>query len=101
MTRYIDRDGNEITKEQISAAFKCGKARIVYGYNSQGTFVEDIMLDGVDFDTRGECYQMCGESWTKIPSRVEICYEIARCNAGSEQPPENEDSLTQQQEEER
>lgn len=76
---YVLRDGTEVTREQIEAAFTAGQARLINGRGDHYTNVS-LMLDGKDFDTRGECYSMWDEAWTRTPKTLDDCLAAARCS---------------------
>ena len=63
---YYTIDGEIVSKQAIASAFSAGMARIVYGRGLDCT-TTGLRLDGQDYDTRGECYQMRDESWTAKP----------------------------------
>ena len=75
---YILQDGKETTKDAITAAYKAGKAVLVWshrdGHNSCG-----LMLDGIERDTRGECYSMWDEVWTTGPKTLQEALDAALC----------------------
>ena len=66
---YYTGNGDEVTLQQIRDAFAAGKARIVYG-RGDGKTTQSLTFDGIDGDTRGECYSMWEETWTAIPKSV-------------------------------
>lgn len=67
---YQDIDGNTITKNAIIEAFKAGKARLVHQRGIDATHTNGLLLDGRDWDTRGQCDRMDEECWTRIPSNL-------------------------------
>jgi len=78
---YYTRDGEIVTREQIKQAFEAGKARLIQGYRdaSQGgsCVSTSLLLDGKDFDTRGDCESVWEESWTRKPETLRDCLEGA------------------------
>ena len=75
---YLTNDGTEVTIDQIRAAFTAGDAMLVHGHTDGGTST-GLMLDGIDRDTRDECYSMWEEVWTSKARSVNQCCGIARC----------------------
>ncbi|MEP6587150.1 MAG: hypothetical protein ABJA84_00130 [Polaromonas sp.] len=75
---YLTRTGDEITKEQIQSAFAAGHAVLCHS-NGEGRTVTGLALDGVEYDTRGECYSVWDETWTTAPKSLAQCYAVARC----------------------
>jgi len=73
---YLLNDGTEVTPKQITEAFATGKARIIYGRGENRT-TTGLLLDGVDRDTRGQCYSMWEEVWTDIPKSENEALKIA------------------------
>lgn len=73
-----DRHGNEVTTEQIRAAFEAGKVRLVHGYKIEGGCTTAIDLSGEDWDTRGKTTMMAAESWTRVPATLQECLDAAR-----------------------
>lgn len=74
---YLLNDHTEVTKDQIKAAFEQGKARLVHGRKENSTSTT-LMLDGKDFDTRGQCVSMWEETWTRKPDTLADCLNAAR-----------------------
>lgn len=70
MAYYYLNDGTEVTADQIKDAFEQGKARLIHGRGNNKT-TTGLMLDGADFDTRGQCYSMWEEAWTKKPESLQ------------------------------
>lgn len=73
----ILQDGSEVTHAQIARAFYEGKARLVHG-RGEGCTKTGLMLDGIDRDTRGECYSMWEEVWTSKPESLSAALRAAR-----------------------
>lgn len=70
---YYTSGGDIVSKAQIELALKSGLARLVHGYGD-GCIRTALSLDGVDIDTRGDCYSVWDEAWTQIPvSLQEAC----------------------------
>lgn len=69
MSNYVLRDGTEVTREQIANAYAEGKARLCHGRRDGGTST-GLMLDGIDYDTRGECFSVWDEVWTTRPQTI-------------------------------
>lgn len=74
---YILRDGTEVTRDQIKSAFDAGKAVLVHG-RADNRNTTDLMLDGRHFDTRGECYSMWEEMWTRSPQNLSQALSAAK-----------------------
>jgi len=78
---YLLQDGTEVTIDQIREAFASGVAVLVHGRaNWHNTTA--LRLDGLDVDTRGECYSAWDEVWTTQPKSVNQCCGVARCRLG-------------------
>lgn len=75
---YLLQNGDEVMKEQIEEAFNCGDAVIIHthGINKTNT---GLMLDGEHIDTRGECYSVWDEVWSREPKSVSECIRLALC----------------------
>ena len=69
MTYYL-QDGTEVTKNDIEKAFKNGDAILIHARRLDGTTSSALMLNGVEFDTRNECYSMWEEVWTRKPKSL-------------------------------
>lgn len=67
---YYIQDGTEVTSEQIASAFGAGNAIMVHGYNRDGGIGTALAIDGIERDTRGECYAMSDEVWTTRPRNL-------------------------------
>ena len=74
---YLLKNGNEVTKEQISEAFSAGTAVLSHN-NAENRTDTGLMLDGHEYDTRGECYSVWDECWTTKPKSIAQCYAVAR-----------------------
>lgn len=66
---YVLIDGTEVSADQIKAAFAEGKAVLVHGRGEMHS-TTGLMLDGQHFDTRGQCYSMWDETWTRQPESI-------------------------------
>lgn len=75
---YILRDGTTVTKQQIRDAFLTGKAVLVHS-RGVGRTVTCLRIDGIHYDTRGECYDMSNEAWTQKPATLREALAAARC----------------------
>lgn len=73
---FILNDGTRVTYYQITEAFSEGKARIIYGHGETCT-TAGLMLDGIDRDTRGQCYSILDEVWTAVPATARDALHIA------------------------
>lgn len=73
---YVLQNGDEVTAEQIKMAFAEGKAVLVHS-NRENHTSTGLMLDGKHIDTRGQCYSMWDEVWTRTPETVEDALEAA------------------------
>lgn len=69
MTEYTLHDGSDVTRQEIEKAFKEGRAVIIHG-RAEGKTTSSLMLDGEHWDTRGECYSMWEETWTREPKSL-------------------------------
>lgn len=74
---YLLNDGTEVSATQIKAAFAEGKAVLIHGRADHHS-TTGLMLDGNHFDTRGQCYSMWDEAWTRKPDDVQQCLQAAR-----------------------
>ena len=63
---YTTNLGEQVTREQIAEAVKAGRALLVNRY----TGPPGLTLDGVEFDNRGNCYQMAESCWTSKPKTL-------------------------------
>ena len=75
---YLLKNGAEVSKDQISAAFTAGTAVLAH-HNAEGHTDTGLMLDGREYDTRGECYSVWDECWTTKPKSLQQCYAVAYC----------------------
>lgn len=73
---YLLKNGTEVAKEQISEAFSAGLA-VLSHQNTEGHTATGLMLDGAEYDTRGECYSVWDECWTTKPKSLAQCYGVA------------------------
>ena len=74
---FLTINGEEVTREQIEAAFEAGDAVFVHG-RADGHNTTGLALDGKHFDTRGECYSMWEETWTSQPTCLRDCLDVAK-----------------------
>lgn len=74
---YLLKNGTEVSKDQISAAFAAGTAVLAHN-NAENRTDTGLMLDGREYDTRGECYSVWDECWTTKPKSIAQCYAVAR-----------------------
>jgi len=77
MKKYALCDGTEVSRTDIIEAVMLDKARIIYTRNINGNIMKSLALDGVDFDTRGKCFQWYEEAWTVKPLNVIEALKIA------------------------
>lgn len=75
---FLLNDGTEITHAQITDAVSAGKARLIYCHGD-GRTKTGLLLDGIDRDTRGQCYSMWEEVWTAIPETAGHAIQAAYC----------------------
>ena len=61
-------DGTEVTMDQIKTAFTSGQAVIVHGWRG----------DGLQVDSRGECYSAWEETWTVAPKTLRQALDAAK-----------------------
>lgn len=69
MDNYCLIDGTIVTREQIETAYAAGTARLVHGRGDHCT-TTGLLLDGREIDTRGQCYAMSEETWTRRPEHL-------------------------------
>lgn len=81
---YLLSNGTETTAQEIFNAFAEGKARLIHSWKPAGGHTRELRLDGVDLDTRGQCYSMRDEVWTSIPASLKDCYAAAFVAADGE-----------------
>lgn len=71
---YLLQDGTEVSKAQIEAAHKAGRARLVHGYKDGGTTTSlTILAEGqADWDMRNsdECQSVWEQTWTRTPATI-------------------------------
>jgi hypothetical protein len=79
--RYYLQNGDEVTADQIKAAFSEGKAVLVHGHLN-GIISTSLMLDGEHFDARGECHSVWEEAWTRTPKNVQQALQAAYAGTG-------------------
>lgn len=75
--RYYLFDGTEVAESDIRNAFESGKAVLVHG-RAEGHSSTSLMLDGRHYDTRGECYSVWDEAWTRTPETLNEALRAAR-----------------------
>lgn len=75
---YVLRDGTEVTIDQIREAFARGQTMLVH-HNADNHTGTSLMLDGQEFDSRGECESVWEELWTTTPKSINQCCSAARC----------------------
>ena len=73
---YLLNDGTKVTAQQIKDAFNNGNAVLIHG-RGNGKTTTGLMLDGNHFDTRGQCYSMWGEVWTRPPQKIQDALSAA------------------------
>ncbi len=73
---YYLQDGAEVTAEQIKAAFADGRAVLVHN-NRENHSSTGLMLDGKHMDTRGQCYSVWDEVWTRTPETIQQALNAA------------------------
>lgn len=76
---YILNDGTEVSADQIKSAFASGNAVIVHG-RAENRTTTSLMLDGRHYDTRGECYSVWDEQWTRTPGNSHDALQAAYYN---------------------
>ena len=67
---YVLNDGTEVSRGQIKAAFTSGQAVIVHGWRGDGQISTGLRIDGLQVDSRGECYSAWEETWTVAPKTL-------------------------------
>ena len=75
---YVLNDGTEVSRDQIKAAFTSGQAVIVHGWRGDGQISAGLRIDGLQVDTRGECYSAWEETWTVTPKTLRQALDAAR-----------------------
>ncbi len=78
MEKYMLWNGTEVTKTDITRAIADGKARIIHSYNADGKVVKSLALNGMDIDTRGLCYSIYDEVWTRKPNFFEEAFLVSQ-----------------------
>lgn len=76
MAYYIS-NGDAVTLDQIKRAFESRQAVLVHGRKQNSGTSTCLSLDGVERDTRGECYSMSEEVWTTRPKTLGECLRYA------------------------
>lgn len=74
--KYYLIDGTEVSRAQIKSAFEKSDAVIVHGHG-EGKTTSGLMLDGKQWDARGECYSIWEETWTREPTSLAEALRIA------------------------
>lgn len=75
---YVLNDGTEVSKGQIKAAFNAGQAVIVHGWRGDGQISASLRIDGLQVDSRGECYSAWEETWTLAPKTLRQALDAAK-----------------------
>lgn len=75
MTYYL-HNGDEVTAEQIKEAVAKDKAVLVHA-NRESGICTGLMLDGEHIDTRGECYSVWDEVWSRAPDSIKDALNAA------------------------
>ena len=78
---YFLRDGTEVTKEEIDNAFDAGQAVLCHG-RGEGETTTSLMLDGQHYDTRGQCFSVWEEAWTRMPESINECWSAVGAKVG-------------------
>jgi hypothetical protein len=75
--KYYLYDGEETEVTKIVKAVQENKARLIH---SRGilSILTSLSLDGIDRDTRGQCYSMWEEVWTTIPKNYREALRVAQ-----------------------
>lgn len=76
MTTYYLQNGDEVTADQIKAAFAEGKAVLVHN-NQDNHSSTGLMLDGKHMDTRGQCHSVWDEVWTRKAETIQQALNAA------------------------
>lgn len=76
---YALMDGTEVTAQQIREAYDAGKAVLVHGRRDGGSSTA-LKLDGEHIDTRGQCYSVWEEVWTRTPQTLREALDAAYYN---------------------
>ncbi len=75
MKVYTLYDGTKVTQRAIVQAFRAGRARLICSWPDTSLPRRvSLRLDGVDMDTRGQCYMMSEEVWTVKPKSLWECF---------------------------
>ena len=75
---YVLNDGAEVTMDQIKTAFNAGRAVTVHGWRGDGRISASLRIDGLQVDSRGECYSAWEETWTVAPKTLRQALDAAR-----------------------
>ena len=75
---YVLNDGTEVSRDQIKAAFNAGRAVIVHSWRGDGQISAGLRIDGLQVDTRGECYSAWEETWTVAPKTLRQALDAAK-----------------------
>lgn len=76
---YVLNDGVKVTAQQIKEAYEAGKAVLVHARRDGGSST-GLMLNGEHFDTRGRCYSVWDEAWTREPPTLRAALDAAYYN---------------------
>ena len=75
---YVLNDDTEVTMDQIKTAFTSGQAVIVHGWRGDGQISTGLRIDGLQVDSRGECYSAWEETWTVAPKTLRQALDAAK-----------------------
>ena len=75
---YVLNDGTEVTMDQIKTAFTSSLAVIVHGWRGDGQISTGLRIDGLQVDSRGECYSAWEETWTVAPKTLRQALDAAK-----------------------
>lgn len=78
---YLLRDGTAVTKDEIEEAFNAGLAVLCHG-RGEGKTTTGLMLDGNHYDTRGQCFSVWEEAWTRTPKDINECWSAVGAKVG-------------------
>lgn len=75
---YLLQNGEEVTAEQIKTAYVAGLAVLVHSY-ADGHTATDLLLEGKEWDNRGENHSVWDASWTTKPQTINKALAAAYC----------------------
>ena len=64
--------------DRVSGEFKPILGGIVHGWRGDGQISTGLRIDGLQVDSRGECYSAWEETWTVAPKTLRQALDAAK-----------------------